>query len=144
MADGAVSRGSAGSCAACGTLAVAGDVGGGVWKSGRVSPCIDSGGLSVGSGGGDAAAVSVGSADSVDTAGDETAVAGCWPVSMPDSARRLCVSGTRLRGPRAVSIREVEENRHNSPATARMLAAAAVTPYHQRGGTLLGLYAAIT
>ena len=92
---------------------------------------------------GEAAAVSVGSADSGDTSGDETVVAGCWTVSTPDAARRPRVSGTRPRGLRAVSIREVEGNRPSIPATARMLAAA-VTPYHQRLQALLGLYAVIT
>jgi len=135
MADGAVSGSSAGGCTSCKTLAVVGDIGWGIWKaggSGRAVPCTGSRRLSVGDGGGEAAAVRVDSADSVDTAGDETVVAGDWPVSTPDSSRRLCVNGTRSRGPRVVTIREVDETRPPSiPATARILAAA-VTPYHQR------------
>src|SRR5712691_882373 len=113
------------------------------WGSGRAATCSASVGLSVGAVGWEAAVVGVDSADSVDTAGDETVLAGCWAVSTPDPARRLRVSGTRPRGPRSVTIREEEGNRPTIPATARMLAAAA-TLYHQRGWELVGLYAVIT
>jgi hypothetical protein len=74
----------------------------------------------------------------MDTEGDETVVAGCWAVSTPEPARGLRVSGTKPRGSRSVSIREVEGNRPTILATATMLAAA-VTPRHQRGWELLGL-----
>ena len=67
--------------------------------SGSVATCTDSGGISVGAGSGETASVGVGSADSVDTSGDETVVAGCWTVSTPEPARRLRVNGTRPRGP---------------------------------------------
>jgi hypothetical protein len=135
MADGVVSWGGTGGGVAGGVWAVAGDIAKGVWKargSGRAASCTDSESLSVEAGGGEAAVVDVGSAANGDTVGDETVVAGCWTVSALESARRLRVNGTRLRGPRAVSILEVEGNRLSIPVTARMLAAA-VTPYHQRG-----------
>ena len=116
-------------------LAVTGDVGGGIWKveeaqEGRPLP-RQLRGLSAGAGGGEAVAVSVGSADSVDTSGDETVVAevlACLHAGFgQETAReRHETAGT--------SCREYPGgggNRPSIPATARMLAAA-VTPYHQR------------
>jgi hypothetical protein len=132
--------------AASGIRTAAGDVSGSAWNagvSGRTAPCPDSSGLSVGTGTEGTASVGVGSAASMDTAGDATVgagVAGCWAVSTPAPARRLRVSGTTPWGPCSVSNQMGDGARPTIPATARTLAAA-VKPRHQRGWERVALYA---